>query len=551
MTHYIFITFAPIQSFIEKSRKLRDLYGASLILSYLSQQLIEAAEGENAKVISPGCPNIKKGMPNRILLIGDFSETDAESALRAAWSQVLERCRTWVEDATQKFKPGKYTYTWESEWDKWKGKTWEVFWGTGDSPEEARKDLENRKLARQWTAINWIGESSSISGADAIAYPQMADDGIKIDRRNGKKFPKIDPVLIKEFYHDLAQMFDTHRSEWRQQTENAEVEGKFIADNERLSIPELVKRLITYSSVAKTLGIETPQKFGDIIRRASNTGEDIDGHWTGWFMGDGDKMGDVLQSISKKRGDDGIREFSEIVRRWGVDFQNYFPTKIGRVIYAGGDDFLGVLYSCKPQEPIAPRQAYEWLFELHQKWDKLRQDVETKYGENLTVSVGLVWVAPGVPQRDVLQHCREAEKRSKSLGRDRVTIRVVFNNGQYVQWTTPWKYLNILERYRDLEGVNNWTHIYQDLAYLKSRHAMGFGIDNLDAIENKNKILDYRNSALEFFEVYFGEGKEEIKNNVNTIFKYPENHPQKEIEISKVIVAWIEDLISVGWYLFR
>ncbi|MGB3558256.1 MAG: type III-B CRISPR-associated protein Cas10/Cmr2, partial [Geitlerinemataceae cyanobacterium] len=162
MTHYIFITFAPIQSFIEKSRKLRDLYGASLILSYLSQQLIEAAEGNNAKVISPGCPNIKKGMPNRILLTGNFSETDAENVLIAAWSQVLERCRTWLEEATQEFRPGKYTYTWKSEWDKWICKTWEVFWGTGDSPEEARKDLENRKLARQWTAINWIGESSSI-----------------------------------------------------------------------------------------------------------------------------------------------------------------------------------------------------------------------------------------------------------------------------------------------------------------------------------------------------------------------------------------------------
>ncbi|MGB3558196.1 MAG: hypothetical protein WBA24_06590, partial [Geitlerinemataceae cyanobacterium] len=419
-------------------------------------------------------------------------------------------------------------------------KTWEVFWGTGDSPEEARKDLENRKLARQWTAINWIGESSSISGADAIAYPKMADEGIEVVNQNGKKFPKTNPELIKEFYRDLAQMFDTDRSEWRQQTENAEVEGKFIADNERLSIPELVKRLITYSSVAKTLGIETPQKFGDIIRRASNTGEDIDGHWTGWFMGDGDKMGDVLQSISKKRGDDGIREFSEIVRRWGVDFQNYFPTKIGRVIYAGGDDFLGVLYSCKPQEPIAPRQAYEWLFELHQKWDKLRQDVETKYGENLTVSVGLVWVAPGVPQRDVLQHCREAEKRSKSLGRDRVTIRVVFNNGQFVQWTTPWSQLSLLEEYSDREGNShknaNWTHIYNDWAHLKSRHAIDLSLTDTEIQEN---LID-EGIALSLFNLYFNQKAEYLSENSESIVG-----TTSRLEL----IRWINDLICIGWQL--
>jgi CRISPR-associated protein Cmr2 len=44
MTQYTAVSFAPVQGFIEKSRKLRDLFGASLILSYLSQKLAEAAD---------------------------------------------------------------------------------------------------------------------------------------------------------------------------------------------------------------------------------------------------------------------------------------------------------------------------------------------------------------------------------------------------------------------------------------------------------------------------------------------------------------------------
>ncbi|MBW4442550.1 MAG: hypothetical protein KME10_15220 [Plectolyngbya sp. WJT66-NPBG17] len=41
-TIYTAITFAPVQGFIEKSRKLRDLYGSSFILSYLANALCKA-----------------------------------------------------------------------------------------------------------------------------------------------------------------------------------------------------------------------------------------------------------------------------------------------------------------------------------------------------------------------------------------------------------------------------------------------------------------------------------------------------------------------------
>ncbi|HEY9864246.1 MAG TPA: type III-B CRISPR-associated protein Cas10/Cmr2, partial [Candidatus Obscuribacterales bacterium] len=69
MDCYIVVTFAPVQGFIEKSRKLRDLYGASQILSYLSAKLVEQAKNTpNLEVISPGLPQVKEGVPNRILI---------------------------------------------------------------------------------------------------------------------------------------------------------------------------------------------------------------------------------------------------------------------------------------------------------------------------------------------------------------------------------------------------------------------------------------------------------------------------------------------------
>ena len=54
-TPYTVITFAPVQGFISNSRKLRDLYGGSLLLSYLAKAILDDAQqrlGPDA-VVSP------------------------------------------------------------------------------------------------------------------------------------------------------------------------------------------------------------------------------------------------------------------------------------------------------------------------------------------------------------------------------------------------------------------------------------------------------------------------------------------------------------------
>jgi CRISPR-associated protein Cmr2 len=149
--------------------------------------------------------------------------------------------------------------------------------------------------------------------------------------------------------------------------------------------------------------------------------------------------------------------------------------------------------------------------------------------------VGFVWAGHSVPQRDVLQHCREAEKLAKSLGRDRVTIRVLFNNGQFVQWTTPWKYLGWLADYRDRDGGTNWSHVYGDLAHLKVRHAIP-----PESAKNQDSAI-----ALALFKLYFGEqNHNELFRNQNWI-----TIGDKEDYEVKHLIQWIENMINVGWQL--
>lgn len=541
MSQYVFVTFAPIQGFIEKSRKLRDLYGASLILSYLSGEIIKVAKAAGAQIISPGFPDNTEGMPNRILLRGSFSEKTAYAALIEAWGLVLKECRTWLESEVNEFchcnQLEEFYFTWEPAWGKYKNHTWELFWGQGETPEEARKNLENRKLSRQWTAINWIGESSSISGSDAIAYPGA--EGERIDLKKG--FPTSVKEKIEDFYKILAKMFDFHKSQWANQMENEEEDGKFIAANERLSVPELVKRLVTHSSVARLIGITPPHRFRDIVRK-TNTQL----YWTGWFMGDGDKMGNHLQRAMQQSGDDGIENFSQIIRRWGLALKDNLPPNLPdlrRIVYAGGDDFLGIIYDREVRQ-TSGRDALTQLTHIHQSWEALQPQLHPLVGKPVTLSVGLVWAGGAVPQRDVLQHCRETQQRSKQLGRDRITIRILFNNGQFVEWTTPWKYLGILEDYKDLDGGKNWSHVYGDLAQLKARHVFGFGMNDLEGIDD-TIILDFRDGALEFLDIYFPGYPNRVNTDIHNIFGYA----KPDIKKQKELIQWIDSLINVGWHL--
>jgi len=531
---YLAISFAPVQSFIEKSRKLRDLYGASLILSYLTQKLIQG-KPPNCTLISPGCPNLQEGMPNRILLTGHWPPDEIRACLLQAWQQMLNECQTWIAKHIPLPHNAPYDYnTWDEAWQLWRQNAWEVFSGEGDSPATAMDALEQTKLSRDWIAPNWFGESSSLSGTDAIAWPGMVGTHI-----NPRTYPNSkERKAIATFYQQLAAVLEGKKPE-------EDPQGKFLTPDERLSIPELVKRLVTYESIAQNIGMTTlrdlaqaagrgPHQAGftEIVRRPKDTGGK--GQWTAWFMGDGDRVGEHLKTLAAAPdGDRRLQEFSEAMRTWGKTFQQNFDPQLGRIVYAGGDDFLGVLYHPQfPHHCITGLQAWQWFQTLPGLW--------ASHGQPLTVSVGFIWAAPSVPQRDVLQHCREAEQRAKKLGRDRATVRVLFNNGQFVQWTCPWQYLGLLNHYGDRNGGKNWTHVYTDWHHLKTRRTI-----DLNAPDGSEQVTQSLPMALHFFDLYFP----------HSVWHgdWLDTHRSELVgeESDQALTQWIEDLIQVGWYLQR
>lgn len=551
------ITFAPVQGFIEKSRKLRDLYGSSFLLSYLACAICNAAENNDCSVVSPALINVTQGTPNQIIIRGDFPKTTAQKVINTAWQTIVEVCRRYIEKELNTF-----TYTWQRQWNAWSNHAWEFFWAQSTEEElcqekavgtteidvslitHARRKLNQVKTQRNWTGINWQGESSTLSGTEAIAYPCMTNKSHPLDSSMAEQTQD-----IKQFYERLSQKL-----------------GESILDpSERLSIPELIKRLITLDAIAKQLNLaeqdlpslEIPQSFVELNR--------YDNHlWTGWFQGDGDKIGEYLRKLKEEGGDEAesLKTFSKAMMEWGKNLKYYLPPpyyqdhqKIvkrqnlnvadGRIIYAGGDDFLGVLYR-HDKTQLKPQECLNWFYKFPRIWEE--------HGQRITVSVGLVWAGFGVPQRDVLQHCRDAEKSAKKKGRDRLAIRILFNSGNYLEWVCPWWCLqDFLESYRDREGdtlaslkgkqnsskkIPNWTHFYNDVATLESRHAF----------EGQTQI------ALDLFEIYFGkvnrqclethlwdeQGKTGILGN--------QPHTQENQNI-KTLNSWVINLAKIGFHL--
>lgn len=500
---YTAITFAPVQGFIEKSRKLRDLYGSSFLLSYLADSVCQKAQerlDDEEAVISPAQINVTQGTPNQIILCGKYDGETARDDFNGAWATITRACQEWLEEQCQGWIDIHYqqwvnldlwkskenneyqSLPWQRDWDNWTNYAWEFFHATGETITEARQNLNEQKRSRGWTSINWMGESSTLSGTDGVAYPGM---GLWTGKRHynlvnfehwneGKKQDE-----IKSFYQELTKI---------------QVVQSIFDENEQLSIPELIKRLITlkgeseddskpiiFSRIVPIVRLrELPANFCDLNRHKDSLQK------TGWFQGDGDKAGDYLKQINNANNQDSeanqLHQFSHAMRLWGENtLKQSISSALGRVIYAGGDDFLGVFYHAQEPE-LKAGECLDWFYKFPDIWRRHQQPI--------TVSVGFVWAYPQVPQRDILQHCRKAESSAKSHGRDRLALRILFNGGNYLEWVCPWRFLEeIFTSYQDRERKTekqNWGHFYSDIATLESRHA--FSDKSIDVAQAIFKI---------------------------------------------------------------
>ena len=484
---YTALTFAPVQSFIRSSRKLRDLYGSSLLLSHLAHAICADAAKffqQSDAVISPAGVEISQGVPNTLVIRGHYPEAQARAALLKAWAQVLNSCRQWLERKIQveKFDPlpegwRGWNEGWGASWKAAANHSWELFVGHGGTIHAARDALEVKKQQRDWSVPNWTGESSTLSSAEAVVRPTMARviQPWKVDAA----------MAAKEASAMLAQL-------------RAELGEAFAGLNEEISLLELVKRLITYQPILQP-SFELDQPLDDgmvkaLLRRfpplstRQDDGQEEKPESIIWFMADGDEIGSHLTRMAQREGEEeALRNFSGSMRSWAASLYGAVPRCLeegatndkakATVVYAGGDDLLGALHESDPGAgDLSTADLWRWLLEFPSLWKEAKQP-------ELTISMGVVWADATVPQREALQHARDAEASAKSRGRDRFALRLLYASGNHLEWSCPWCWLNpILHSYcdrhgRTLEAANDgkppsWRHLAEDLVWLQERQAI-------------------------------------------------------------------------------
>ena len=467
---YTAVTFAPVQSFIRASRKLRDLYGSSLLLSHLARAIAEDAQQHSHTVISPASLDSSRGVPNVLVIEGGYSKGQAREALLATWRQVLEACRCWLE--------GEFPHTdfqWQSSWNACGTHSWELFHGQGASIEKARQALAINKQQRDWSVPNWTGESSTLSSAEAVVWPGMGAV------RDPRELP-------------AGRIQQEARAFLKLLCEHDKLGEAFAGDNEEISLIELIKRLVTYPAVGQAaFATKTdpkpnikgliPSRFQDLsmIARENQAAKAKQSESIVWFMADGDGIGDHLQALARKDGEkQALQSFSQAMRSWAAGLYERVPAvmeKQAMVVYAGGDDLFGALHETEPgANDLTTDHLWRWLRQFPQIWEQCKQP-------NLTVSMGLVWADAKVPQREALQHAREAEASAKARGKNRFALRLLYAGGNHLEWTCPWDWLDpILSHYTDREGRSlkasrdgrppSWRHLAEDLQWLRSRQAI-------------------------------------------------------------------------------
>ncbi len=233
MKQHLHVSIGPVQSFVAQSRRTRDLWGSSYLLSFLAAHAMSGARRAGGMIVRPridddpmllwvegggeGEPPRLGSLPNQFTAeIGDGVDpglvaSAAEQALRDAWQRVCGA--VWDRYVAHAASAGNGT---EAIWERQTRGFWEVIWVAGAPDDHGL--LARRKLWR----THWLPEEAGnkctvmsdlqeVSGhvratdrarQDAFWSAMRARTG-ELDLRDNERLSAV--ALVKRLYPRVAQ----------------------------------------------------------------------------------------------------------------------------------------------------------------------------------------------------------------------------------------------------------------------------------------------------------------------------------------------------------
>lgn len=470
---YLFLfTVTPVQSFIAEARKVQDLAAGSQMLSDFIDQAIQYLLDRNFSTEEDVIfPSIElKSKPNRFLA---FIETDDPDQVGKDLEKYIREkvflAKAW--EALKKYYPNHLDNA-ISQLEDFLKIYWVAIPYSGDYVRDNQKIerlLGGIKNLRAFEQFQETGRKCSINGEYNVTIFKRNERGdepswlkyteeVEVyndDRKVGKKqLAPGEGICTLNFYKRVylpptASSFD------------ATCQIAYLdAEQEIKNAPEVFEKLeelqafdeqyvyddadLKYSSEKDRDKIRLLQK--ELKKYCKNNSLKI-GKYYAVLVFDADKMGDWLagkklanpqqdQLPFQKKLSQLFGDFAAFARDF-VDGNNGHAKK-GQTIYAGGDDYLGL---------INLSYLFEVLGELNREFERivwtegLQPSFEFKKDEPMTFSAGVAVAHYKTPLSFTLNEARKAEKRAKnkdSGDRKALALTILKRSGEIHQSYFKW-----------------------------------------------------------------------------------------------------------------
>jgi len=504
---YLFIfTIGPVQSFIAQARKAQDLYAGSQILSTLVREGIQAfqelvkTESSQVSIIFPSNWNTHKAsLPNRFIAKIE-STNNNDIALEFLGIKTKESIKKAFENIAQKTLGKNFS----TEAKKQITRHLEIHWaalpidvdykttylqlesllgavknvrpfkqlneGKGEMGRKCNLDGENNALFYHGTPA-LIGHNIGRKQInDFILNPGEAISAVSYLKRKydkSKSFPSVAEIALLEAIEQTKEKSGKCLSEFRQLCKG---KNGFVAQclkrEEEIQLGNLnnLNNKFDYQLIypenitAKNFPHEKQREYANQI--AEKLASHLKDKHYALIMFDGDKMGTWLSGKNTKHDNNSLvdfhKDFSKKLSAFAKSVDKILEGK-GRVIYSGGDDFLGM---------VNLHHLFEVMRDLRKTFhDDVNDKIEQKKeGCNLTFSTGIVVSHYKTPLSEVLNKVRQMEQKAKKEGgRNAFAISVIKHSGEVQEAVFKWD-----EDKESPNGCSNWNAIETVFQQLKN-----------------------------------------------------------------------------------
>ncbi len=398
MTYLYLFQIGPVQAFIAQARRTQDLLVGSRILSDLARAGMEAAmNGHQFQAIFPALINgqLPKSVPHKFsFLAGDEPAKMAaqvEQAIRQLW-----RAR-YSQPVKQLVKERVGNGSWEAQFDA---------------------------QAEQWLEFYWVAMPDYDPNKHAEAYKHAT--AALNQRKYARHFPQVDEPGVKCTLTGAQAALDLP---WKKLSDSFNDNNITIRPNEKLGTLALIKRLVAETpqyphkteaqDFPSTDDIAADRKVG---RNEVSEGKEVSGYLAVLHM-DGDQMGRKLSEMKTLRENQAFsRALSQFAEENVPDIIEKYAGKMGRLIYAGGDDVLALL-------PLS--HALGCANEI--RWQFYEQT-------GCRMSAGIAVTPANLPLSMALDLARQAEEMAKEeYGRNALVITEAHGTGQMRSAGAQWQ----------------------------------------------------------------------------------------------------------------